>query len=164
MLAGLASLYAHTLLRRLVPNLATEMHLTVRLLHVHPSATRENGIESLKPEYLHGHPPLASEHAHTSGVEDSVGGVSADGLVEEKGVFKTGLDCRAFAARVMLGLESLLPHVGTDTLDLLMSSTTLSSEVRPSVENMPAASLRPLQFPLLVENCTRSFVTSTHHR
>lgn len=47
-----------------------------------------------------------------------------------KCLFQTGLDCRAFAARVFLGLKPLLPHMGADILDLLAQSPALVSEVR----------------------------------
>jgi len=46
-----------------------------------------------------------------------------------KVVFRTGLDCRSFAANVLLGLKCLLPHIGTDTLDLLAGSLALASQV-----------------------------------
>lgn len=44
-------------------------------------------------------------------------------------LFQTGLDCRSFAARVIVGLKSLLRHIGADTLDLLAGSLALASEV-----------------------------------
>lgn len=107
------------------------MHLTVRLLHVHPSATRESSMQNLEPERLHGKPPSTPAHAHCSDIDASREEVAAaGGLSGARGVFKTGLDCRTFAARVIVGLEPLLPHVGMDTLELLTGSMALASEVR----------------------------------
>lgn len=48
---------------------------------------------------------------------------------EAYSIFKNGLDCRSFAACVLLGLKSLLPHLGTDTLDLLAGSLAVASKV-----------------------------------
>lgn len=127
-LASLASLYVHVMLRRLVPSLATEMHLAVRLLHVHPNGARDLNAKSAIPG-RHGQPSSGCDLKLCSPAREMRHERSTDAVREAKIVFKTGLDCRAFAARVFLGLTSLLPHMGTDTLDLLSSSLALVSEV-----------------------------------
>lgn len=134
-LAILASLYVHIMIRRLAPSLATEMHLTVRLLHVPPNVARGSRPRSLVSEDHHGLPPWRNI-APTPPVVDtdlqqteSAGDNRQGGDLREKILFQTGLDCRSFAARVLVGLKSLLRHIGADTLDLLAGSLALASEV-----------------------------------
>eukprot|EP00903_Cladosiphon_okamuranus_P015729 g14518.t1 len=59
-----------------------------------------------------------------------------DDTPELKTVFKTGVDCRQFAAKVLLGLKSLLPHIGADTLDLLAGSIVLASQSGDLIEEV----------------------------
>lgn len=128
-LAILASLYVHIMIRRFVPSLATEMHLTIRLLHVHSEVTRSGGDRTLKFEQgrREDHSPIGSSAISSKEIRDGQHGTSdRPGM---KIIFKTGLDCRLFAAGVLLGLKSLLPHIGTDTIDLLAGSLALASQV-----------------------------------
>lgn len=134
----MASLYVHIMIRRFVPNLATEMHLTVRLLHVHPDVARGSSsttIQSSSPTLGQDHQlqPSSSRSIPPSPAVD-MGQGEGDGCArvqppEANVIFKNGLDCRSFAACVLLGLRSLLPHLGTDTLDLLAGSLAVASEV-----------------------------------
>lgn len=137
-IAILASVYVHAVLRRLVPNLATELHLTIRLLHVHPNASRVVGATHGEAQRANGQLSSLHGHAHLSDTKDNRE-VFSHGICGTKNVFETGLDCRAFAARVLLGLKSLLPHMGTDTLDLLASTLNLASEVRNEAQNSTPA-------------------------
>lgn len=127
------------MIRRLVPSLATELHLTVRLLHVHSSVERSNRTRSLTPgPHREQQPssnrdiPLGEAVAGTN--IKQTGHSQDDGRKGDQSeaniVFETGMDCRSFAARVLLGLRSLLPHVGADTLDLLAGSLAVASEVK----------------------------------
>ena len=141
-LVALASTYVYMMMRRLVPSLATEIHLTVRLLHVRPDVTRGDVHKHL------GH--LKHLVAERGTVDDKslIRGKTDEGVKEIKAngksdkddqdgdlgetintLFKTGMDCRSFAARVLLGLKSLLPHVGADMLDLLEGSLAYASQV-----------------------------------
>lgn len=134
----MASLYVHIMIRRFVPSLATEMHLTVRLLHVHPDVARGSSsttIQSSSPTLGQDHQlqPPSSRSIPPSPAVDMGQGVG-DGCArvqppEANVIFKNGLDCRSFAACVLLGLRSLLPHLGIDTLDLLAGSLAVASEV-----------------------------------
>lgn len=134
----LASLYVHIMIRRFVPSLATEMHLTIRLLHVHSEVERSTIDRVLTSEQGRHEDPSSSRHMAVTCTavaetrlkerEDSQGGMG-DTFVKNI-VFSTGVDCRSFAASVLLGLKSLLPHIGTDTLDLLAESLALASQVR----------------------------------
>lgn len=127
-LAILASLYVHIMIRRFVPSLATEMHLTIRLLHVHSEVTRSGGDRTLKWEQdrWNDHSPSGSSAISSKEIGGQHGTSGKPGI---KIIFKTGLDCRLFAAGVLLGLKSLLPHIGTDTIDLLAGSLALASQV-----------------------------------
>ncbi|CAN0383711.1 unnamed protein product [Ectocarpus sp. 12 AP-2014] len=135
-LAILASLYVHIMIRRFVPSLATEMHLTIRLLHVHSEVTRSGGDRTLKLEQdrREDHVPSGSSAISSKEIRDDQHGTShKPGM---KIVFKTGLDCRLFAAGVLLGLKSLLPHIGTDTIDLLAGSLALASQSEELIEDL----------------------------
>ncbi|CAM9972115.1 unnamed protein product [Ectocarpus sp. 4 AP-2014] len=135
-LAILASLYVHIMIRRFVPSLATEMHLTIRLLHVHSEVTRSGGDSTLKLEQdrREDHPPSGSSAISPKEIRDDQHGTShKPGM---KIIFKTGLDCRLFAAGVLLGLKSLLPHIGTDTIDLLAGSLALASQSEELMEDL----------------------------
>lgn len=144
-LAIMASLYVHIMIRRFVPSLATEMHLTVRLLHVHPDVARGSSsttIDNSSPALGQGHQlqSSSSRSIPPSPVVD-MGQKERDGCarvqsLEANTIFKNGLDCRSFAARVLLGLKSLLPHLGTDTLDLLAGSLAVASEVILDVHSL----------------------------
>lgn len=134
----LASLYVHFMIRRLVPSLTTEIHLTVRLLHVHYDVIRGSSISSdhHHHHFLPGHciapsPTMAGIDYKKKGDDRSDG--CTDSCINEQPktrvVFKTGRDCRLFAASVLLGLKPLLPHIGTEALDLLAGSLALASEV-----------------------------------
>lgn len=136
-LAIMASLYVHIMIRRFVPSLATEMHLTVRLLHVHPDVARGSSSTT-----IHSSSPALGQnllqHSSSRSIPPSpavdVGQGEGDGCTRVRPpqaniIFKNGLDCRSFAACVLLGLKSLLPHLGTDTLDLLAGSLAVASEV-----------------------------------
>lgn len=137
--AILASLYVHVMIRRFVPSLATEMHLTIRLLHVHSEVERSNDRVLMSEQecqedpsssrHIAGSPTAASE-IRLKERKESQGGMNDK--PEKKIVFNTGLDCRSFAASVLLGLKSLLPHIGKDTLDLLAESLALASQVKIS--------------------------------
>lgn len=124
------------MIRRFVPSLATEMHLTIRLLHVHSEVVRSDGGRTSTLEHDHQDtlPSSRSLVAHlpvdmmAKAREDSVD-IAGD-QPAKKVVFRTGLDCRYFAARVLRGLKSLLPHLGTDMLDLLAGSLALASQVK----------------------------------
>ena len=131
-LAVLASLYVHIMIRRFVPSLATELHLTIRLLHVHSEVVR-GGIptdRALKSEQERLEDPSSSHISAGSPPTAETRLKEMDDTPELKVVFRTGLDCRQFAANVLLGLKSLLPHVGADTLDLLAGSLVLASQVK----------------------------------
>lgn len=131
-LARLASLYVHVILRRLVPNLATEIHLAVRLLHVHPNTTRSFSTElSSSVQACEQVSPIQGSRTHPP-MADGQNNTSTNGISSIRSVFTSGLDCRAFAAHVFLGLESLLPHVGVDTLETLARTSALDSEVSTS--------------------------------
>ncbi|CAB1106654.1 unnamed protein product [Ectocarpus sp. CCAP 1310/34] len=134
-LAILASLYVHIMIRRFVPSLATEMHLTIRLLHVHSEVTRSGGDRTLKLEQdrREDHPPSGSSAISSKEIRDYQHGTSQARM---KIIFKTGLDCRLFAAGVLLGLKSLLPHIGTDTIDLLAGSLALASQSEELIEDL----------------------------
>lgn len=117
------------MIRRFVPSLATELHLTIRLLHVHSEivrcgADRVFKLEQDRPE----HPPsrISARARSPLTAETRLKMDDTPGL---KIVFRTGVDCRQFAANVLLGLKSLLPHIGADTLDLLARSLVLASQV-----------------------------------
>ncbi len=129
-LAILASLYVHVMTRRFVPSLATEMHLTIRLLHVHSEVARSSSDATLTLGHDSGEdscPPSRSvEIRPLLATETSVDEIDKP---QAKVVFRTGLDCRSFAANVLLGLKCLLPYIGTDTLDLLAGSLALASQV-----------------------------------
>eukprot|EP00752_Nemacystus_decipiens_P010018 g8932.t1 len=139
-LAVLASLYVHIMIRRFVPSLATELHLTIRLLHVHSEVVR-SGIptgEAPKSEQDR----LAEDDPLSSRINAS-GPRTAENRLKEMGdtpelkiVFRTGLECRKFAADVLLGLKSLLPHLGADILDLLAGSLVLASQSGDLIENV----------------------------
>lgn len=126
------------MIQRFVPSLATEMHLTIRLLHVHSEVERSSNDRILTSEQGRQQDPPSSRRmavtptavAETRLKErgDSQGGMGDTPV--KKIVFSTGLDCRSFAASVLLGLKSLLPHIGTDTLDLLAESLALASQVK----------------------------------
>ena len=134
-LAVLASLYVHIMIRRFVPSLATELHLTIRLLHVHSEVVR-SGIptdrEAVKFEQD------CREDEERSSIRISARSPAMaetrlkemDDTPESKIIFRTGLDCQQFAANVLLGLKSLLPHVGAATLSLLAGSLVLASQVK----------------------------------
>lgn len=120
------------MIRRYVPSLATELHLTIRLLHVHSEVARSSADRVLKSEQDRLEDPSPSRNSV---------GVSSPPTVETrlkemndtpelKIIFRTGLDCRSFAAQVLLGLKSLLPHIGKDTLNLLAGSLALASQVK----------------------------------
>lgn len=118
------------MIRRYVPNLATELHLTIRLLHVHSEVARSGTDRVLKLEQ-----DLVEDPA--SSLINASGPPTAETRLQEmhdspelKIVFRTGLDCRSFAANVLLGLKSLLPHIGMDTVDLLAGSLALASQVK----------------------------------
>lgn len=128
------------MVRRFVPSLATEMHLTIRLLHVHSEVERSRSDRVLPLEQDRQEDPSSSRRiaisptaaeTHLKERAESQGVV--DDKPEKKIVFSTGLDCRSFAASVLLGLKSLLPHIGTDTLDLLAESLALASQVKIGV-------------------------------
>lgn len=135
-LATLASLYVHIMIRRYVPSLATEMHLTIRLLHVHSDVARSSSDATLalaqdcrEGPFPSGRSveicPLATETKSVDEIDKP----------QAKVVFSTGVDCRSFAANVLLGLKCLLPHIGTDTLDLLAESLALASQVNYMTPN-----------------------------
>lgn len=137
-LVTLVSLYVHIMIRRLVPNLATEMHLTVRLLHVHSDVTRgdptnlvgaKQGPEPMSENLgkVPTHTAPESRSMRPGNYQDER---RASTTRNGEAVFKTGSDCRFFAANVLLGLEVLLPHIGKDILDVLAGSSALASEVR----------------------------------
>lgn len=139
------------MVRRLVPSLATEMHLTVRLLHVHSNVVRAS-LPGMLASDCHReqfstmssvalNPAVAGMGEKCAGGESRLEACTEDPF-EAKTVFKTGLDCRSFAASVLLGLKSLLPHIGTDALDLLAGSLALASEVSCS----PPLALRVLMY------------------
>ncbi|CAN0104280.1 unnamed protein product [Scytosiphon promiscuus] len=140
----LASLYVHIMIRRFVPSLATEMHLTIRLLHVHSDVARRGGgrtatLEHDRQESLAPSRTLAVDSPvdRTAKVGEESLGIAGD----EPGknvVFKTGLDCRFFAAHVLRGLKSLLPHLGTDMLDLLAGSLALASQSQEVIAEVNA--------------------------
>lgn len=150
-LAIMASLYVHIMIRRFVPSLATEMHLTIRLLHVHPDVARGSSsttVHSRSPALgqHHQRQPSSSRSIPPSPAVD-MGQGEGDGCAceqppEAKTIFKNGLDCRSFAACVLLGLKSLLPHLGTDTLDLLAGSLAVATEVSLHVHCTSASSIR----------------------
>lgn len=126
------------MIRRFVPSLSTEMHLTIRLLHVHSEVELSRNDRVSRSERDRQEDPSSSRHIANSPTaaaetrlkerEECQGGV--DDKPEEHIVFNTGLDCRSFAASVLLGLKSLLPHIGMDTLDLLAESLALASQVK----------------------------------
>ena len=121
------------MIRRFVPSLATELHLTIRLLHVHSEVVRGRGIptdRALKSEQERLEDPSSSHISAGSPPTAETRLKEMDDTPELKVVFRTGLDCRQFAANVLLGLKSLLPHVGADTLDLLAGSLVLASQVK----------------------------------
>lgn len=118
------------MLRRLVPSLATEIHLAIRLLHVHPSVARDVRSSNQEPRSPCGQASPGLGKMAGDCAADVQGGVDSEFTGSAARLFSTGLDCRAFAARVFLGLKSLLPHLGPDTLDLLAGSSGLKSEVR----------------------------------
>lgn len=120
------------MIRRFVPSLATELHLTIRLLHVHSEVVRSTTDRVLKSEQDRLEDP-SSNHVIASCLPVTRL-QEVDDAPELKIVFRTGLDCREFAANVLLGLKSLLPHIGADTLDLLAGSLALASQVM-SVSN-----------------------------
>lgn len=123
------------MIRRLAPSLATELHLTVRLLHVPPNFARSSRPRGSVSESHHGLSPRRSIAPTSSAVDtdsqqrQGQGDNRQEGDLRAKCLFQTGLDCRSFAARVLVGLNSLLPHIGADTLDLLAGSLALASEV-----------------------------------
>ncbi|CAM9099606.1 unnamed protein product [Ectocarpus sp. 6 AP-2014] len=124
------------MIRRFVPSLATEMHLTIRLLHVHSEVTRSGGDRTLKfkQDRREDHSPSGSSAIASKEIRDGQHGTSdKPGM---KIIFKTGLDCRLFAAGVLLGLKSLLPHIGTDTIDLLAGSLALASQSEELIEDL----------------------------
>lgn len=129
-LGALASLYVHIMSRRFVPSLATELHLTIRLLHVHSEVVRSGTHRVLKLEQdcLEDLSTRISASAGSS--PTAATRLKMDDTPELKIVFRTALDCRQFAANVLLGLKSLLPHIGADTLDLLAGSLVLASQVK----------------------------------
>ncbi|CAM9114119.1 unnamed protein product, partial [Ectocarpus fasciculatus] len=135
-LAILASLYVHIMIRRFAPSLATEMHLTIRLLHVHSEVTRSGGDGTLKLEQdrREDHSPSGSSAMSSKKTRDGQHGTSDKPGI--KIIFKTGLDCRLFAAGVLLGLKSLLPHIGADTIDLLAGSLALASQSEELIEEL----------------------------
>lgn len=121
------------MLRRFVPSLATEMHLTIRLLHVHSDVARSCGGKTSTLEHDRQESPPSSSLTVDSIVDRVARKESLDnsgGKSETKVVFRTGMDCRSFAVQVLRGLKSLLPHLGTDTLDLLAGSLALASQVK----------------------------------
>lgn len=144
MLAILASLYVHIMIRRLVPSLATELHLTVRLLHVHSGIACGSRPRSMKSEHhraqLSTSRRIALSPAVTEADVQQKGNDQGDSCMhdqpEEKNIFKTGLDCRWFAASVLLGLKSLLPHIGTETLELLSGSLAHACDVKVSAVHL----------------------------
>lgn len=120
------------MIRRFAPSLATELHLTIRLLHVHPEVVR-SGIPTDRASMSGQDRPEgpSSSCISTSSLPTAETRLKEmDDTPELKIVFRTGLDCRQFAANVLLGLKSLLPHVGADTLDLLAGSLVLASQVK----------------------------------
>lgn len=128
-LDALASTYVHMMIRRFTPSLATEIHLTARLLHVRVDATHGNLSKHLMEERS---AVLGRSAVGTKSLEQ----VNGDGYAKNDKnsstavLFKTGMDCRSFATRVLLGLKSLLPHVGADMLDLLEGSLASAFEVQ----------------------------------
>lgn len=128
-LAVLASLYVHIMIRRFVPSLATELHLTIRLLHVHSEVALSGTGAVMKSEQDRLGDPSSSRMNAGSPPTAESRLKEKDGTPELKIVFRTGLDCRSFAASVLLGLKSLLPHIGADTLDLFAGSLALASQV-----------------------------------
>lgn len=129
------------MIRRFVPSLATELHLTIRLLHVHSevlrSGTGTDRVLKSKSEQDRLEDPSSSRISISANSPSTIPTAEtrlkeADDTPELKIVFRTGLDCRQFAANVLLGLKSLLPHIGADTLDLLAGSFILASQVRTS--------------------------------
>ena len=117
------------MIRRLVPSLATEMHLTIRLLHVHSEVARSTSGATLTLARDRTEDPFSS--SPSVAISPFATETSLEDIDKPKAkiVFRTGLDCRSFAANVLLGLKSLLPHIGTDTLDLLAASLALASQV-----------------------------------
>eukprot|EP00903_Cladosiphon_okamuranus_P015730 g14518.t2 len=132
----LASLYVHIMIRRFVPSLATELHLTIRLLHVHSAVARSRTDSMLKLEHDGLEDRSSRMDASVSSSPTAETRLKIDDTPELKTVFKTGVDCRQFAAKVLLGLKSLLPHIGADTLDLLAGSIVLASQSGDLIEEV----------------------------
>lgn len=120
------------LIRRFTPSLVTEIHLTARLLHVRSDATHGDPFRHLMEERS---AVLGRSAVGTKSLEEIKGHVYAedDRKSNTAVLFKTEMDCRIFATRVLLGLKSLLPHVGADMLDLLEGSLASVFEVKSSV-------------------------------
>lgn len=123
------------LIRRFTPSLVTEIHLTARLLHVRSDATHGDPSKHLIEERS---AVLGRSAVGTKSLEEMKGDVYAenDRKSNMAVLFKTGVDCRSFATRVLLGLKSLLPHVGADMLDLLEGSLASAFEVKSKLNRV----------------------------